>query len=80
MRQTKRETPEKPMTRTSKCRILVRQNQREDDDDDGAPAWHLANPADGSPILSRTSAYLEFANRDEAVAFVESKGMTPVLD
>ena len=59
--------------------ILVRQNQMEQDDA-GAPAWHIAGVLDGLPILSHTSDYLEFATRDEAIAFVEAKGMTPVFD
>ena len=59
--------------------ILVRQNEPSPDDD-GAPAWHIADPADGLPILSRTSDYLEFPTRDEAIAYVHAKGMTPVFD
>ena len=59
--------------------ILVRQNQMEQDDA-GAPARHIADPADGMPILSRTSDYLEFPTRGEAIAFVYANGMTPVFD
>jgi len=59
--------------------VLVRQNQIEQDDA-GAPAWHLAYPAYGEPILAEDDEHFEFATRDEAIAFLEAKGITPVFD